>query len=220
MSRLEKVIFDMDGLIFDTERLFMEEQMKIVREYGYSLTRNMYVQTLGLTGRALSEKLRMMFGDGYPEKEVTRRVRARIDERARTDRLPLKPGIRELLDFLRGKEILCAVASSTHTPYVRRYLESAGLDGYFADIIGGEMTEHSKPAPDIFIKAAGAAKREYTLVLEDSENGIRAAAAAGIPVICIPDMLHPSAEVTALAEFTVSSAAEVIGIVRGKYENT
>ena len=220
MGRLEKVIFDMDGLIFDTERLFMDEQMKAVREYGFELTQSMYVQTLGLTGAALSDKLLSLFGAGYPEKEVTRRVRSRIDEIAVTDGLPVKRGIRELLLFLREKGIACAVASSTHTPYVRRYLSSARLDGFFTDVIGGEQAEKSKPAPDIFIKAAGETDKKCTLVLEDSENGIRAAAAAGIPVICIPDMLRPCKSVEALAEYTVSDALEVIEIVRDIYENT
>ena len=220
MNRLEKVIFDMDGLIFDTENLFMNEQMKVVRGYGYSLTPEMYKKTLGLTGKALSDKLQALFGEGYPEREITRRVREKIDEIAHTDGLPVKTGIRKLLEYLKEKEIPCSVASSTHTPYVRRYLESAGLDGYFAEVIGGEQAEHSKPEPDIFIKAAGDTKKECALVLEDSENGIEAAAAAGIPVICIPDMLYPRDEIVQLAECVAASAAEVIEIVRDKYENT
>ena len=213
---IEKVIFDMDGLIFDTERLFMREQMRVVSEYGYTLTEEMYASTLGLTGAALTSQLKALFGEEYPEKEVTRRVRERLERTASEGGLPVKRGIRELLVFLADMDIACAVASSTHTNYVRRYLEAAELDGYFGAVIGGETVARSKPAPDIFIKALGETPRSGALILEDSENGVRAAAAAEIPVICIPDIAVPSEDVLRLAERTVRSADEVIEIVREK----
>lgn len=220
MDKLSKVIFDMDGLIFDTEDLFMREQAKVVKEYGYELTREMYVKTLGLTGMALSEMLKSLFGEDYPEKEVTSRVRKRLSEIAESEGLPVKPGIRELLEFLREKEIECVIASSTHTKYIIGYLAAVGLEGYFSAITGGECAKRSKPAPDIFLKALGDTPKAEALVLEDSENGIKAAYAAGIAVICIPDMVMPSKDVISLAECTAGSAADVKEIIRGKYANT
>lgn len=214
MRKLSKVIFDMDGLIFDTERLFMREQQKIVKEYGYELTEEMYITMLGLTDEALSEVLIKHFEKGYPEREVTSRVRARLAEIAETEGLPVKPGIKELLEFLNGEGIECVVGSSTHTKYIRSYLKTAGLDGYFSSIIGGETVKRSKPAPDIFLKALGDTPKDEALVLEDSENGIRAAFAAGIPVICIPDMVKHSPEVLSMTVGEADDAYKVIDIIR------
>lgn len=210
----------MDGLIFDTENLFMREQAKVVKEYGYELTKEMYVKTLGLTGAALSEMLRGIFGEDYPEKEVTRRVRQRLSDIAVSEGMPVKPGIRELLGHLRECGTECVIASSTHTKYIISYLKAVGLDGYFSEITGGECVKRSKPAPDIFLKALGDTPKAEALVLEDSENGIKAAYAAGIPVICIPDMAVPKKDVMGLAECAVGSAADVKEIIRGKYANT
>ncbi len=102
----------------------------------------------------------------------------------------------ELLEKLKADKIKCGVASSTKTELVNRYLGKAGLDGYFDVIIGGEQVLVSKPEPDIFICACERLNVSpgKALVLEDSENGIRAAKAAGIPVICVPDLKEPSKE--------------------------
>ena len=153
MVKLSKAIFDMDGLIFDTENLFMEEQRKIVEGYGYHLTREMYVKTLGLTGKALSDRLKELFGEGYPEKDVTIRVRKRLEEKAETEGLPVKRGIRELLGYLKERGIECVIASSTHTKYIIKYLKTAELDGYFSGITGGECVERSKPRAGYFLKS-------------------------------------------------------------------
>ena len=102
----------------------------------------------------------------------------------------------ELLEKLKADKIKCGVASSTKTELVNRYLGKAGLDEYFDVIIGGEQVMVSKPEPDIFICACERLNVSpgKALVLEDSENGIRAAKAAGIPVICVPDLKEPSKE--------------------------
>lgn len=204
----ELVIFDMDGLIFDTEKLFMRELGEVMAESGYTLTRERYVKTLGLTGERLKSTMLGYYGSDYPHAEMSRKARERVDKAALAGELTVKPGIRELLELLNKKGIPCAVASSTHTVYVEKYLTAAGLRRYFDEVIGGELAERSKPAPDIFLKALNGTEPENALVLEDSENGIRAAHAAGIPVICIPDMVYPSPECEAMTAAVVSSAFE------------
>lgn len=209
----KRVIFDMDGLIFDTENMFMRELGRVMAEHGYTLTRERYVKTLGLTGERLRNTMLGYYGSEYPHAEMSRRARDRVDKAALAGELTIKPGIRELLELLRKKKIPCAVASSTHTVYVEKYLTAAGLRGYFDEVIGGEMAERSKPAPDIFLKALNGVAPENALVLEDSENGIRAAHAAGIPVICIPDMAYPSPECEAMTAAVVNSAAEALRLL-------
>lgn len=209
----ERVIFDMDGLIFDTENLFMRELGAVMAESGYMLTRERYVKTLGLTGEILKNTMLGYYGSDYPHAEMSRRARERVDRAALAGELTVKPGIRGLLELLRERGIPCAVASSTHTVYVEKYLAAAGLREYFDEVIGGELAARSKPAPDIFLKALKGTEPKNALVLEDSENGIKAAHAAGIPVICIPDMVYPSPECEAMTAAVVNSAAEVPGLL-------
>lgn len=200
-------LFDMDGLLFDTERLFMEQLAVLMAEKGYRLTREVYSRSLGLTGRALEKMMLSEYGGDYPLRELGHKARERVDIVADTVGLQIKPQIPELLAWLREQGILCGVASSTYSESVRKYLEKTGLLSYFSVIVGGEMVEHSKPEPDIFLLACekcGLHPRQ-AVVLEDSENGVRAAAAAGIPVICVPDLKQPSPEVCQLVSALVVS---------------
>ncbi|MDD6483129.1 MAG: HAD family phosphatase [Clostridiales bacterium] len=209
-------VFDMDGLIFDTERLFMDELAEVMRSEGYELTLESYLEILGLNNEAVKRKMLAFYGEDYPFEEMNEKVRAALDKLARSEGLPVKPGIRELLEFLNKNGVSCAVASSTQSAFVRDYIKQSSLDEFFDVIIGGDMVERSKPEPDIFLEAArriGVSPND-AVVLEDSENGIRAGAAAGMKVICIPDMKQPAPEL-ARCLFALCAdgfeAAKVIG---------
>lgn len=216
MTVPEKVIFDMDGLIFDSERVFMRELTAVAEEYGYKVTEENYVRSLGLTGDTLYELQKSIYGSDYPHYEISRKARERVDAIALTTGLPVKPGIPELLEFLRKAGIPCAVASSTHARYVIKYLDAAGLRGYFETVIGGDMTAKSKPEPDIFLCAAKGTPPGRCLVLEDSTNGIIAASRAGMPVICIPDMTYPAEDIKKLTAAVIDTASDVINIIKEK----
>lgn len=205
-----KVIFDMDGLIFDSERLFMQALGKVMAQYGYTLTAENYIKMLGLTKEALSGTAKALYGTDYPHEEISAKARSYMDKVARTRGLPIKKGIKQLLSYLKKNNIPCAVASSTHRRYVELYLETAGLSEFFSEVIGGDMVEKSKPNPDIFLAALGNTNPRNALVLEDSKNGILAAYRAGIPVICIPDMTHPDEETAPLLYAVADSAEDVI----------
>ncbi len=206
---IEKVIFDMDGLIFDSERLFMRELGEVMSEYGYTLTEENYIKMLGFTKDALYAMAKELYGVEYPHYEISAKSRSRVDKIAKTDGLPVKEGIRELLIYLNEKNIPCVVASSTHREYVELYLKTSGLFDYFCEIIGGDMTEKSKPEPDIFLLALGDTPPDKALVLEDSRNGILAAHRANIPVICIPDMAYPDDETKSLTYAVAESASDI-----------
>lgn len=213
MVMIEKVIFDMDGLIFDSERVFMRELAAVAKDYGYNVTEENYVRSLGLTGDTLYKLKREIYGDDYPHYEISRKARDRVDNIALTGGLPIKSGIRELLEFLSENKIPCVVASSTHARYVEKYLEASGLRKYFDKIIGGDMVSKSKPEPDIFLAAVGDTVPKDCLVLEDSINGIIAASRAGIPVVCIPDMVYPPEDIKALTAAVFESAYDVIEFI-------
>jgi HAD superfamily hydrolase (TIGR01509 family) len=199
------VIFDMDGLIFDTERVFMEQLAVAMAEEGYRLNRKVYCKSLGMSGKNLEKLMLSEYGVDYPFYEMGKRARERVDMIAATVGLTVKPQIPELLDDLKKKGVVCAVASSTHSDTVARYLTDAGLREYFSVIVGGEMVKRSKPEPDIFLLACERCgfKTDQALVLEDSENGVRAAVAAGISVICVPDLKMPEPEICQMAHALV-----------------
>lgn len=190
---LKLAVFDMDGLIFDTERLFMDILRPVMQKDGYSLSEENYVSILGLAHEACRKRMTDMYGEDYPYERHNDIVRLEISKIAEKGELPIKKGIRALLEFLKESNVKCAVASSTDSVFVKKYIESAGLGDFFDVIIGGDMAKNSKPAPDIFLKACeicGIAP-DSAVVFEDSDNGIRAALNGNIRVICIPDMKQP-----------------------------
>ena len=204
-KNFKAVIFDMDGLVFDTERVFMEQLAVAMKERGYNLSREVYIKTTGTTGSTLKNIMVANYGDDYPLEECSSIAQSRLAVIAETVGLNVKPQIHELLEMLKDKNIPCAVASSTNSEHVKKYLGHSGLLGYFSEIIGGEMVLHSKPEPDIFLMACEKLKiaPSASLVLEDSENGVKAAYTAGIPVICIPDLKEPDKDIVKMAAAVV-----------------
>ncbi len=187
-------LFDMDGLLFDTEQLFMEQLAVAMADRGYHLTKDVYFHTLGMGGEPLRKYMLENYGQDYPFEECGQEAGRRVLQIAEHVGLRVKPQIMEALEMLRRQQKLCAVASSTHSSQVRKYLESAGMMPYFSVIVGGDMVSATKPDPEIFLTAASrcGVKPEDAVVLEDSENGIRAAHAAGMGTVCVPDLVQPS----------------------------
>lgn len=216
MKMPKLVIFDMDGLIFDTERLFMRELTKVMEKYGYTLTEEIYIRLLGLSDKALMDKMTEAYGRDYPFEEISKITRENVTKCAENGDLTIKSGIPELLEFLKGEGIPCTVASSTASEYVEKYLRIAGIDGFFSDITGGDCVKRSKPYPDVFEKAREkfGVNASEALIMEDSENGITAAYRAGIPVVCVPDMKYPSEEHLAMTSLCIDSADKLIAYLK------
>lgn len=189
-------LFDMDGLIFDSEQLFMEQLAAVMADHGYHLSRDIYVHTLGMGGEPLRNYMQGIYGQNYPFEECGQEAGRRVLQIAEHIGLRIKPQIAEALEMLCSHHKQCAVASSTNSSQVKKYLEITNLMQYFSVIIGGDLVSATKPDPEIFLTAASqcGAQPEETVVLEDSENGIRAAHAAGMGTICVPDLVQPSVE--------------------------
>lgn len=209
------VIFDMDGIIFDSESLYVECWKETGLEFGLHDIVEMSHRLIGVNDE-LSRSLFEEFYHGEVEFEPCRkRVSALFHERS-AQGIPLKPGVREMLAFLKERDVPVALASSTRIETVQRELEQAGLGDAFPCLIGGDMIHRSKPAPDIFLAAAEriGAEPSACYVLEDSHNGIRAAAAAGMHPVMIPDLLEVTQEMRALAETVCDSMFEAIEYLR------
>lgn len=212
MKLPELFIFDMDGLLFDTERMFMELRAQVLPRYGYEHREEDYLQTVGVSGKILHQILDRIYGEDYPKEQVTLDTRKLQTEYIEKNGLDTKPGIRTLLEWIRERGIPCCVASSSQTPYIEKFLAAAGIRDFFSFLIGGEEVRLTKPDPEIFLTACkrGNTDPSNALVLEDSANGVLAAYNGHIPVICIPDLLAPSKETEAMADAVLDSADQVI----------
>ena len=211
------VIFDMDGIIFDTERLYIESWKAVAQEYDLNNVTDMAYRIIGVND-IMSRKV---FTDYYQGTRDYDQCRKRVSEvfHSRYDgKIPVKPGAHEILAFLRERNIPVALASSTRIETVQRELKEAGLYQAFDHIIGGDMIKQSKPAPDIFLAAAEKLQEapENCYVLEDSHNGIRAAAAAGMHPIMVPDLLEVTEEMQELAETVCPTLYEAIDYLDGR----
>ena len=194
------IIFDMDGVIFDTERFWLDCCIPASEEMGMEGFAEVYPRCIGVTE---PETWRIMM-DAYGDRQLLEEMYAKAGEifhrRYEEGGLPVKPGAREILKWIHEQKIPVALASSTKEEIVRKELTDAGLLQYFDTITCGDHVERSKPAPDIFLKAAERLGKapESCFVIEDSYNGIRAAAAAGTIPLMVPDMLEPTEEIRQL----------------------
>ena len=204
-------IFDMDGLLFDTERIFMDNEAVIHNKYGYDLKEEDYVQTISLFGKNRYDKLYEQYGSDYPAEKIFREARALTDKYIEDNGPGVKPGIEKLLSFFNDCGVKCCVASSTPRKSVEFTVERGGLAQYFDFMVCGDEITRSKPDPDMFLKACEKAgvDAEDAMVFEDSKNGALAALAGGIPVICIPDMQQPGKEIIERAVALVTTAEDV-----------
>ena len=151
------------------------------------------------------------YGADFPYDAYCEERRRNFREKYSHGRLPLKPGVIELLESLKQKGFLTGIASSTRTETVREEIRDAGLLKYFDVIVGGDQVERSKPAPDIFLKAAEnlGAQPGKCCVIEDSYNGILAASAAGMFPVMVPDLLPPNDEMRGKAGLIADSLVEI-----------
>ena len=210
----ELFVFDMDGLLFDTERLFMNKRAEILPEYGYEHREEDYIRTLGTSGVELHKILDDIYGSDYPADEISQRSRAAQLAHMREHGAPVKGGVVELLSWISEKKIPCCVATATASVHADEILRLGHIRQYFSFIVGGDQVTHSKPNPETFLTACkkGGVAPKDALVLEDSENGILAADAGGIPVICIPDMKYPDENIAKKTAAIVQTAADVMNL--------
>lgn len=207
----EAVIFDMDGVIFDSERLYVSCCRQAGEEFGMPDAEELSIKCIGLT----AEKTKKMFDDRYGRTAPTdlfwKRVSELFHEFSDSGRLPVKTGVYSIMEFLSEHSIPTALASSTASGKVKSELEQAGLLKYFDFIIGGDMVKNGKPDPEIFLKAVCAlsADKQKCIIIEDSFNGVNAAYNAGIPVIMVPDMIPPDEEMISKALCVLPSLTEV-----------
>ena len=211
--QVQAVIFDLDGLILDSERCYFRCWQRAAADVGFELSESRYGDLVGIPNDRAEMLLAERMGKAFPLADFRIRWNGYWDELLRCEEIPVKPGVLELLELLDARSIPRAIASSS---FERDVVASLGrwLER-FPVIVSRDMVANGKPAPDLFLAAAqrlGVAP-QYCLALEDSDVGIRAAVAAGMPVILVPDINQPSPEAVAAAWRVCSSLHEAIPII-------
>ena len=209
---IKNIIFDLDGLLVNSELMTYEFYKKILNTRGHSFTLKEYTDIYcGRTAVKNLSELINKYKLPFSVDEGLVMTHENEEEYMREKGVPLKKGAKNLLDYLKKNGYRIYLASSSGKERADKILQTNGIDGYFDDCVFGDEIEHSKPAPDIFLKARdkAAANSEDCLVLEDSDAGIHASFAADIPVICVPDLKQPSEESRKMAALILPSLDEV-----------
>ena len=209
--RIQGVLFDMDGLLLDSERLYLEASRQAFREYAFDFQTEAYLECICTPDVEAVKILRAAYGEALPVEKVMARAATLYGERVHAEAVPLKKGCLELLDFLEANGTKRAVVTSTRTELAEHKLKLAGIRNAFAFVLGGDQVKRSKPAPDIYLRGVEKLNVpvEACLALEDSENGVRAAVAAGLRVIQVPDLKAPSDEFLKLGHEVLPSLTAV-----------
>ncbi|HJV63268.1 MAG TPA: HAD family phosphatase [Albitalea sp.] len=194
LAPFRAAIFDMDGLLLDSERPVRSAWLRAIGEAGVALDEARYLQLVGRNEADSRRMLETWLGPACSYDAARARAAALLDEALGADGYAVKAGVVALLDTLRSRGVPCAVASSTHREEVEARLRQAGLADFFDGFNGGDEVARGKPHPDLFLLAARRLQHapDHCLVFEDSEHGARGAIAAGMSVVIVPDLVHPS----------------------------
>ena len=209
LREMRAVLFDLDGLILDSEPVYRAAWQEAARELGFNLTDQLYLSLVGRTNEDGEAFLVETFGAGFPVVRFRERWAQLWRHRVRRHGIATKPGLTELLGLLDARGVPKVVATSSAREDA--LLALGALAGRFDAIVSGEDVRAGKPAPDIFLEAAAHVRVPPTrcLVLEDSEVGVEAAYAAGTTIIMVPDLKPPSAEAAARVYRVCASLLEV-----------
>lgn len=212
---IKAALFDMDGLMFDTERIYDKAWVQAAKEYGLIVTDEIMNQIRGTNETLLKIKFKQIFGEKVNFEQFYGKTNI-IARKILSQDVPLMPHLISLLQFLNQSNIKMAVASSTNTKTVVEYVKRAGVYDFFDAVIGGDMVTKSKPDPEIYLKAAAelCVAANECVALEDSYNGIKSAYAAGCVAIMVPDLMPVTDEVKPFCSKIANDLEQVIEIIK------
>lgn len=215
---MKALVFDMDGLLLDSERIVKRSWNDAGDEVGVPKVGEQIYHTLGMNRRARNEYFKKVFGEDFPLEEFNERTSVCFYRIVEKEGLPVKAGAKELLKYAKEHGYKIAVATSSSRQYARKVLTDAGIYSYFDGGVFGDMVEHAKPDPEIYQKACESihVRPEDAIALEDAPAGVRSAYAAGLKVIVIPDLVQPSKEILELTYQKFDTLNDVISLLEAE----
>jgi HAD superfamily hydrolase (TIGR01509 family) len=208
------VVFDMDGLLLDTEVIYRDVFTTVCVAHGYEVPETLYRSLIGTPSDRTQDLLLDSFGPDFPLASVYADCREGLDAQFRIG-VPAKPGAQELLAFLAAQGMPTAVATSTRRTAALDHLDKAGLLPHLRTVVTRDDVSNGKPHPETFVTAAArlGVAPDGCLALEDSHHGVRAAHAAGMATVMVPDLLPPTDEIAALCVAVADSLHDVHAMV-------
>lgn len=190
---IKAIIFDMDGLMIDSERVTFECYQERLKDMNLTMDEEFYKALLGKPIKGIYQRFYDVYGNDFPIENVIQDVHQLMAERFETEGVPVKKGLVELLHYLKDNNYKTIVATSSNRDRVDKILAQAKITEFFDDSICGDEVTKGKPNPEVFLKSCQklGVNVDEAIVLEDSEAGIQASYDANIKVICIPDMKYP-----------------------------
>lgn len=202
----EAIVFDMDGTLLDTELVFKDIVYNVTAGLGFEMTESVHLSMVGSSHEVTNALLVEAYGVAFPyaifDAECRKLMKAKMAEA-----VPVKTGVVEMLDELKARGIPAAVATSSRSPHALGHLGTAGLLGAFATIVTRDDVTHPKPHPEPYLTAAArlGVDPRACIAVEDSHSGVRAAHAAGMQTVMVPDLVGPSDEIRSLCAAVLDS---------------
>ena len=213
---LKGVIFDMDGLMIDTECLYQKFWCQAANEYGFPMTKDHVLGIRSLAAKYAIPHLKEIFGENFDYYTVRKRRIELMNDYIEQNGITKKPGLDQLLEYLKSMDLKIAVATATDYQRTKMYLESIKVFHYFDKIVCGDMIKNGKPSPDIYLEASRQLelKPDECIALEDSPNGILSAYKAGCMPVMVPDLSQPDEETAKLLHAKCDSLSDVIDEIK------
>ena len=208
---IKLIIFDMDGLMFDTEKLIYKSWKESCKKYKQNLSDKIFIESIGLNRKKTIEIYKKYFAVNFPYEDIIDETMNIFENFIRSEGVPLKEGVLELLDYNKKKQLKMAVATSTKRDRTELMLNLSDTGKYFDVVVCGDEIISGKPDPEIFLETAKKLnyQPENCMVLEDSKNGIIAAYKAGMLPVMVPDIIKPEKEIEAMIFKKFDSLKEV-----------
>ncbi len=212
---INAVIFDMDGVLIDTEKYLVKYWVQAGREFGFDMKPEHGLLIRSLAGKYAGPLLKEIFGESFDYPAIRARRKALMADHIAKCGIEKKPFVDKALDRLNDMGIKTAVATATDQERAGRYLKQIEIYHKFSRIICADMVENGKPKPDIYLYACSqiGESPENCMAVEDSPNGVRSAAAAGLVTVMVPDLTQPDEEISALLSAKVSDLGEIPALV-------
>ena len=212
---IKAVIFDMDGVLIDTEKHYFSCWIQASKEAGFPFTKEQALSLRSCDAKIAEKRMKEIFGEEFDYYAIRERRRQLVKETLEQCGLEMKPEVEETLKLLREKGIKIAVATATPLDRTREHLTQLGIMELFDSIVSAKEVEHGKPVPDVYLYACEqiGEKPEHCIAVEDSPNGILSAYRAGLKPVMVPDLTQPDEELKLLLFGCVNSLSGVCHII-------